>query len=126
MRAAGLEVSSYIGVDDTGARHDGRNGYCTAIGNDLFAYFESTDSKSRLNFLQVLRGSSTSYTINEVASSYFKEQKLAQEVIAKLDAELATIHRRDCLAGARLRDLGITAERHIRIATGMPEPYWGN
>ena len=45
----GLQVSSYVGVDDTGARHQGRNGYCTAIGNDLFAYFESTDSKSRLN-----------------------------------------------------------------------------
>src|SRR6266446_868154 len=34
---AALEVSPYIGVDDTGARHDGHNGYCTAIGNDLFA-----------------------------------------------------------------------------------------
>ena len=46
-------------MDDTGARHEGKNGYCTAIGNDLFAYFESTDSKSRLNFLKVLRGSGT-------------------------------------------------------------------
>ena len=27
VRAAGLEVSSYIGVDDTGARHDGHNGF---------------------------------------------------------------------------------------------------
>jgi hypothetical protein len=54
--AAGLAVSSYIGTDDTGARHQGKNGYCTAIGNDLFAYFESTASKSRLNFLQVLQG----------------------------------------------------------------------
>jgi len=29
--------SSYIGTDDTGARHQGKNGYCTVIGNDLFA-----------------------------------------------------------------------------------------
>jgi predicted transposase YbfD/YdcC len=35
--ATGLEVSSYINVDDTGARHMGRNGYCTYIGNELFA-----------------------------------------------------------------------------------------
>ena len=56
---AGLAVSSYVGVDDTGARHQGHNGYCTALGNDLFAYFESTDSKSRLNFLRVLRGASS-------------------------------------------------------------------
>lgn len=47
---AGLAASSYIGVDDTGARHQGHTGYCTALGNDLFAYFASTDSKSRLNF----------------------------------------------------------------------------
>src|SRR5439155_1162200 len=46
--AAGLVESSYLGTDDTGARHQGKNGYCTALGNDLFAYFESTDSKSRL------------------------------------------------------------------------------
>src|SRR5712692_1698524 len=37
--AAGLAESSYIGTDDTGARHQGKNGYCTVIGNDLFAYF---------------------------------------------------------------------------------------
>ena len=57
MLPAGLEVSTYVQVDDTGARHQGRNGYCTHIGNDLFATFESTDSKSRLNFLEVLRAS---------------------------------------------------------------------
>ena len=53
---AGLAVSTYVQVDDTGARHRGHNGSCTHIGNELFAYFESTDSKSRLNFLEVLRG----------------------------------------------------------------------
>jgi hypothetical protein len=48
---AALAVSSYIGVDDTGARHQGHNGFCTAIGNALFAFFQSGDSKSRVNFL---------------------------------------------------------------------------
>jgi hypothetical protein len=116
VRAAGLEVSSYIGVDDTGARHDGHNGFCTAIGNDLFAYFESTDSKSRLNFLQVLRGPAGGYTVNEVALAYFAQQKLAQEVMAKLDAEPRQFAD-EVIWQARLQALGITAERHIRIAT---------
>jgi hypothetical protein len=116
VRAAGLEVSSYIGVDDTGARHDGHNGFCTAIGNDLFAYFESTDSKSRLNFLQVLRGPAGGYTINEGALAYFGQQKLAQEAIAKLDAEPRQFAD-EAVWQARLQELGITAERHIRIAT---------
>jgi hypothetical protein len=34
---AGLSVSHYLHTDDTGARHDGKNGYCTHIGNELFA-----------------------------------------------------------------------------------------
>jgi len=116
VRVAGLEVSSYVGVDDTGARHDGHNGFCTAIGNDLFAYFESTDSKSRLNFLRVLRGPVGGYTINEVALTYFRQQKLAQELIAKLDAEPRQ-YADEAAWQARLQELGSTTERHVRIAT---------
>jgi len=33
----GLSVSSHVNVDDTGARHKGKNGYCTHIGNEFFA-----------------------------------------------------------------------------------------
>jgi hypothetical protein len=33
----GLMGSSYINTDDTGARHQGRNSYCTHIGNEWFA-----------------------------------------------------------------------------------------
>ena len=32
----GLSVSKFIHTDDTGARHKGKNGYCTHIGNDFF------------------------------------------------------------------------------------------
>ncbi len=39
--SAGLEVSDYINVDDTGARHACKNGYCTHIGNEFFAMSES-------------------------------------------------------------------------------------
>ena len=40
----GLETAEYVHTDDTGARHQGQNGFCTVIGNDLFAYFSSTRS----------------------------------------------------------------------------------
>jgi hypothetical protein len=114
--AAGLRESSYIGVDDTGARHQGHNGYCTAIGNDLFAYFESTECKSRLNFLRVLRGVSTGYTINDVAFSYWRRQKLSQELIASLNA--GPLRFADEAAWqTRLKESGITAQRHVLIAT---------
>jgi len=116
LLTTGLAVSSYVGVDDTGARHDGKNGYCTAIGNDLFAYFASTDSKSRLNFLEVLRGVSTAYTINEVSLAYWERQQLPAAVVDKLCAGPA--HFADAATWqARLAALGITAKLHVRLAT---------
>jgi hypothetical protein len=117
LLATGLIVSSYIGTDDTGARHQGHNGYCTVIGNDLFAYFESTDSKSRLNFLQVLQGSGPrDHAINEMARAYWERQKLAAAVVEQLTQgpqEFAG----DQAWQARLATLAITDERHVRIAT---------
>ncbi len=47
---AGLQTASWITVDDTGARHAGRNGFCTQIGNDGFTWFGTRASKSRLNW----------------------------------------------------------------------------
>lgn len=112
---AGLDVSPYIGVDDTGARHDGKNGFCTAIANDLFAYFESTNSKSRVNFLQVLRGRCRGYAINGAAVAYWARQKMSQECLAKLSAGPS------CFVGdaawqAYMLGLGLS-ERLVKIAT---------
>jgi hypothetical protein len=116
VRAVGLAESSYIGADDTAARHRGQNGYCTALSNDLFAYFESTDSKSRLNFLQVLQGCERDYVVNEATRAYWERQKLPAAVRASLT------QGRQEFAGeaawtARLTELAITDERHVRIAT---------
>jgi len=113
---AGLAASSYVGVDDTGARHRGKNGYCTAIGNDWFAYFESTDCKSRLNFLRVLRGTSAGYTINEVTLAYWERQQLAAEVVERF--RVGPQHFADESAWqARLAELGIEAKLHVRLST---------
>lgn len=62
----GLKVSKHINVDDTGARHQGKNGYCTHIGNDLFAWFQSTSSKSRINFLELLRAGRVDYILSDL------------------------------------------------------------
>src|SRR6266436_4492155 len=81
---AALAVSAYVQVDDTGARHQGHNGSCTHIGNELFAFFASTGSKSRLNFLDILRRPQTDYRINKQTVAYWQRQKLPAEVIHKL------------------------------------------
>ncbi len=114
--AAGLMESSYLGTDDTGARHRGRNGYCTALGNELFAYFESTDSKSRLNFLQVLQGSQHDYAINETTLAYWKRQELAAAVVEQLTQGPQEFVG-DQAWQARLSAVAITNERHVLIAT---------
>jgi hypothetical protein len=114
--AAGLAESSYLGTDDTGARHQGQNGYCTAIGNDLFAYFESSDRKSRLNFLHVLQGPHRDYAINETTLAYWDRQKLPAAVRAPLTQGPQEYAGEACWTG-RLAELGITDERHVRIAT---------
>jgi hypothetical protein len=85
---AGLSVSKYINVDDTTARHEGKNGYCTHIGNELFATFHSTDSKSRINFLKILRAGHTDYVINSSALSYMMSQGLAQEPLSRITTQL--------------------------------------
>jgi len=114
--AAGLEESSYLGTDDTGARHQGKNGYCTAIGNDLFSYFESSDSKSRLNFLHVLQGSQRNYAINETAFAYWERQKLSAALVDKLTQGPQEFAGEPAWQ-ARLAELAITDERHVRIAS---------
>jgi hypothetical protein len=48
------EISDHLHCDDTSARHRGKPAVCTHIGNEWFASFTTTDSKSRLNFLRLL------------------------------------------------------------------------
>jgi len=79
---AGLASASWINVDDTGARHKARNGFCTHIGNDRFAFFATTASKSRINFLELLRAGSGEYVINEAALAYMREHNLPEATIA--------------------------------------------
>lgn len=114
---AGLSSAPYISVDDSGARHQGRNGYVTQIGNPYFAWFESTDSKSRINFLQLLCAGAPTYQINAAALAYMHEQGLPQAPVQLLKNSI-----RQCIADPHgwekhLDGLGILGERHRRIAT---------
>jgi len=113
----GLKVSGYINVDDTGARHDGKNGYCTHIGNELFAWFESTESKSRINFLELLRAGQMDYVINEDALEYMNNQGLAKSILHLLEDHSKRQFTDLSEWEAYLKELGIVNHRHIKIAT---------
>ena len=73
---------------DHGGRHRcaprGANGVCTQIGNDNFAWFGTTGSKSRLNFLDLLRAGHTDYVINDAALDYMREHALAGTLVQRL------------------------------------------
>jgi len=114
---AGLESSDYINVDDTGARHDGKNGYCTHIGNEKFAYYESTESKSRINFLKILRGAYSDYVINVDALLYMAEQGMPKIIMTKFSGCSDVVLADDKKWSAFLESLEITGERHVQIAT---------
>jgi len=115
--SVGLEVSSYVNVDDTGARHQGKNGYCTHIGNELFAWFASTQSKSRINFLQLLRAGHEDYVLDRDALDYMRAQGLPQTQLGLLEAQGEQVFADEDSWRAALEAMGITSERHVRIAT---------
>lgn len=115
--ATGLAISSHVNVDDTGARHAGKNGYCTHIGNDLFAWFESTESKSRINFLELLRAGRTDYVLIDESYDYMTAQKLPQNKLQVLEKGRGKGFSNEVQWLAFLGEVGISEERHVRTAT---------
>src|SRR5262249_27072592 len=81
---AGLSSAAWITVDDTGARHKAKNGFCTQIGNAHFTWFGTTTSKNRANFLDLLRAGHGDYVINAEALAYMRQRNLAAHVITRL------------------------------------------
>ena len=113
----GLTVSRSITVDDSGARHQGRNGYVTQIGNEYFAWFASTSSKSRINFLELLHAGNIRYVLNEHTLDYWMEQGLPQVLRQHLQTHWSAAFEDPECWEVFLDGMGIHDERHRRIAT---------
>ena len=113
---AGLESAPWISVDDTGARHQAQNGFCTQIGNDRFTWFATRSSKNRLNFLDLLRAGHPDYVLNEAAFAYLRDRGLSAALIARL-AEAGQTHFADQTAWqAYLDGLGIVSPAEPGVA----------
>lgn len=85
LLAKAIELKEELRTDDTGARHQFKNGYCNCINSDLFTYFTTTYSKSRINFLEILRLNRTNYEINEAALAYVTKEGLAPKYYKVLE-----------------------------------------
>ncbi len=125
---AGLATSPFVSVDDTGARHAGKNGYCTQIGNDWFTWFGTRTSKSRLNFLELLRAGHTDYVLNDAAYGYMRKHSLSAPLIANLAAQPETSFADQATWLAHLERLGFTkldvTPDPVRVAT--EGALWGS
>src|SRR5919106_571063 len=105
---AGLATARWITVDDTGARHQAKNGVTAQIGDEHFAFFATSFSKSRRNFLEILRAGHDDYVVNEDALGHMRAHDLAEPVIDLLAAH-PTKHFADRPAWqAHLEALGLT------------------
>jgi len=118
---AGLVQATWITVDDTGARHKAANGACTQIGNDHFAWFGTTASKSRLNFLELLRAGHPDYVINAEALAYMRERGLSGPLIERLATRPERSFPDRAAWQAHVERLGVTdlkvSPDPVRIAT---------
>jgi len=123
-----LQTAAWITVDDTGARHAGKNGFCTQIGNNHFTWFGTGPSKSRLNFLDLLRAGYTDYVINQAALDYMRRRALSGAVVRQLAAQQQTWFADQDAWQAHLDRLGIGALRvtpdPVSIAT--EGALWGS
>ena len=114
---AGIETATYIHTDDTGARHNGKNGYCTVIGNDEFAYFHSSESKSRENFLEILQAGEQKYILNEDAKVYLENYQLPQKHLIEIEFSDEAIATTKEEWNKHLLSRGITSMKTVRVLT---------
>jgi hypothetical protein len=112
-----LETAAYVTVDDSGARHQGKNGYVTHIGNPDFAWFESTQSKHRINFLELLCAGEIGYRINAAALAYMREQGLPHTPVSDLDHSRRHFFCDTLTWEGHLSAVQIQMQRHRQIAT---------
>ena len=108
LRAAFLKAATWFSVDDTGARHQGKNGFCTQMGNHLFTFFATTFSKSRLNFLGLLRAGYTDYVLNDAAFAYMRKRNLSALVIDRLATSPVRRFANEHVWCKHLEALGVT------------------
>src|SRR5437764_2241726 len=81
---AGLATARWVTVDDTGARHAGRDETTTQVGDDRFAWFATRPSKSRLNFLGLLRAGRPDYVTDAAALAYMLEHGVPEAIVTAL------------------------------------------
>jgi hypothetical protein len=124
---AGLATAPGITVDDTSARHARRDGYTTQVGDDRFTAFRTGASKSRANFLSILRAGSSLYVFNAAAIDTMRRRGLPETTLAMLENANPKEFADATAFTAHLEALGL-ADRPVTpdpIALATEGALWG-
>ena len=121
---AAREVSAYLQTDDTSARHRGKGGHTLHIGNDLFASFFTTDTKSRVNFLQILLTPHQGYLFNGDALFYLECFDVPQKLLTHLQPDTGWLYEDDESWEAQLDAWKIESAEQRRLLTEAA--LWAN
>lgn len=111
---AGLEEAPYIRTDDTGAKHQHKNGYCTTIGGEYFSYFKTTSSKSRANFLRILLQGKEGYSINAAFIWHLFQSGVEDDLLNHLETHVGKTYRSKKGLNRLLNHLGVEGKK-LRI-----------
>ena len=119
LLTTGIRCSSYIQTDDTGTRHKGKNGYCTIINNESFAWFESTDSKSRENFVSLLHRPWSTYSFTDDALIYLEKLDYPKKWLRILNRFRGVTFLSHEAWEVCMKDLGLTGRRRQQASEAM-------
>ena len=125
---AAREVATHFHTDDTSARHRGQNYHTTGIGTEFFAHFTTTPTKSRINFLEILRVPYDQYVLDGDTLEYLTYYELPQCWLNRLRGIVEHADGRIIVTGAaewqqQLERWGITADEPRRLLTEAA--LWG-
>lgn len=109
--SAGLEEAPYIRTDDTGAKHQHKNGYCTNIGGEYFSYFKTTSSKSRANFLKILLQGKEGYSINAAFIWHLFQSGVEDDLLNHLEEHVGKTYRSKKGLNRLLNHLGVESKK---------------
>ncbi len=83
---AGLNSTPWQNIDDTGTRVNGQNKYCQIVCNPFYTAFFTTEDKSRLSVIDVLRNSNERiFLINSETFGYLTFFKVSRKVVTPLE-----------------------------------------
>ncbi len=108
---AGLEEAPFIRADDTGAKHQHKPGYCTHIGGEFFAYYKTTFSKARENFLKILLQGKECYQINEAMIWHLFQSGVEDDILNLLEEHKGKTYRSAKGLSRLLNKLGVGGKK---------------